>query len=205
MAKKVNTKANKSGAISLGLIIPLCIFIAPVGVLLQVLRQKEINRHDMIKAGRSLLILTGVYLLLFFILVSDPTTVGNPFTYSCLGGGIVGLIPGIMFIREGILINKIIDAVGTQKLWKVSEIAIAAGAADHEIMKLLITVLKQGNFPDLELDMSSNMLRQNEATIVKIMLESRAVECENCGAKVTVFKDKINKCEYCGSSLNYEK
>jgi len=203
MAKKVN--GNTNGAISLGLIIPLCIFIAPVGMLLQALRQRKINKLDLGRAGRNLLILSGVYLLLFFILVSDPTTLDNPFTYLCLFGGTVGIVPGILFIKDGMLYNNIKTAAENQGLRNIKEIAVAVSAADHVVMKAVVTMLRDGYLPDFELDMKTDSLRPTEQVMVKIMLESRAVECEYCGAKVTVFKDKINKCEYCGSSLNYEK
>jgi|GEM_PF-1505261 hypothetical protein len=205
MAKKVNKTQNTDGIISLGLIIPLCIFIAPVGVMLQASRQKKIHKLDLFRAGRNMLILAGVFLLLFFILISDSTTTDNPFTYMFLFGGLLGAISGIILIKDSIFYGNIKTAIENQGLRSISEIAIAVGTADHATMKAVTIMLRDGYLPDFEIDMKTSSLRQTEAVMVKIMAESRAAECIYCGAKVTLFKDKVNKCEYCGSSLNYEE
>jgi len=197
-------KVKNSGVISLGLVITLCILFSPVGMLLHIQREKQLNKLDMMRAARKILIVTGVYFLLFFILVTDVSTTGNPFTYLSLIAGIIGIIPGLKMINNAMISEKIKTAVETHDLRSANDIASMINVPDHIVIQTLLTMVKDGHFQGLRYDTKTNTLCPSETEMVKILQESRAAECIYCGAKVTLFKDKINKCEYCGSGLNYK-
>jgi len=178
----------------------LCTLLAPIGMLRIVHRQFQ-RKQQFNKGGGKLLALSVIFFILFGILISDPTTITNPFTYMYGVAGIGAVIFGVLMILRGAKYDKYKSAVENHNLLTVKSIADMIKETDDVVIKDLLQMIKDGFFPDFRYDAAAKTLRLNNFAITK--KRSKAIECDNCGAKVTVFEGDQNKCEYCGSALNY--
>ena len=190
----------KFKGMALGGIIALCIFLPPLGALFLWLRYMQ-NRRTLPKGATRMCVVTGVFLLLFFILWSDLTTADNPYTYLFLIAGIAGIVFAVLLVRAHAADRRLVELVGMQKLRKISAIAKSAQLSEETTVKRLVRMLSAGYFSELDFDAATNSLVLNSEEMAKIQV--KAVTCERCGAAVSVYDDRANVCEYCGGALSF--
>ena len=183
----------------------LCLLVAPAGVLKIAHRQMK-NKQGLVRGGEKVLVVAGGFIIIFFILITAPPTDGstllsNPFTYLYACAGILALVIGILMIFRGLKYNKYRAAIENHNLLKVADIAKMIGLPEQIVIKDLLQMIVEGFFPELRFDAETKTLKLNDSAMAK--LQSKAVRCESCGASVTVFEGKQNRCEYCNSALNY--
>jgi len=178
----------------------LCFFFAPAGILKIAHRQMQ-RKQDLVRGGQKLLMAGGVLFLFGAALLASPEMLTNPFTYFFAVGGLIGLILGVITLRKGMKYNKYKGAVVHQNLMSAREIAGFVGLAENAVVRDLLTMIGDGMFPGLRFNSQTRMLELSDAA--KRSMLSRAVECDSCGAKVTVYEGIENRCEYCGDALSY--
>ena len=179
----------------------LCILIPPLGVLKIAHRQMK-NKQKLVKGGEQILVISGLFMIVFFIRINDAALISNPFTYLYGSAGVLGIIIGILMVLRGIKYTKYKSAVENNNLYTVNNIAKVVKLPEETIIKDLLQMITYGFFPELKFDPKAKTLKPNDSAMANIM--SRAVECNSCGATVTVFDGKQNKCEYCGEALNFD-
>ena len=178
----------------------LCLFIAPAGLLKIALRQLK-NKQEFVKGGVKILVLSGVFMIFFFVMIADWTMHTNPFTYLFGSAGICGIVVGIIMIRRGMKNEKYRVAVHNNCLYTASEIADTLNQSKETVIKDITRMIGEGFFPEHKYDAKEEALKPHDLAIAKI--KSKATLCTSCGATVTVLEGKQNKCEYCGIALNY--
>jgi hypothetical protein len=178
----------------------LCVAIAPAGVLKIAQRMMQ-RKQDLARGGVKLMVVGGIFMMLFVSLMMDAPLRSNPFTYMYSSAGVIGLVLGVRTFLKGKKYEKYKGAVTHQNLMSAHEIANYVGLAEHAVVRDLLTMIGDGMFPALRFNAQTRRLELNDAT--KKSMFSRAVECDSCGAKVTVYEGIENKCEYCGDALSY--
>ena len=180
----------------------LCMMIAPAGMLKIAHRQMK-NKQELIKGGEKVLVVAGVFFIIFFILMGagGSELYTNPFFYLYGSAGVLGAVLGTLMILTGVKYNKYKSAVENHDLYEAKAIAKLMGLPESTVINDLLRMISNGFFPDLKFDMETQTLMLNDDALA--MLESKAVTCPACNATVTVYKGRRNKCEYCGDALNY--
>lgn len=178
----------------------LCTLFAPGGVLKIALRQKQ-NKQKLVQSGEKMLVIAGVLSLLFYILITDSTMITNPFTYIYGAGAVLAIFFGISMVVRGKKNNKYKAAIENHNIYKANEIAKYMGKAEETVINDILRMISEGLFPDFKFDMQTKTVMLNDDAMRRI--PSKAIECDSCGASVTVFEGMQNKCEYCGEALNY--
>jgi len=184
----------------------LCLLLAPAGVLKIAHRQMK-RKEKLIKGGEKVLIVGGVFLIIFGILVADAIgtvdseMITNPFFYLYGAGGILGAVLGVLMMLRGKRYNLYRSAVEDHDLLTVEEIASMTKQPEKTVVRDLLRMIADGFFPDLRFDLEGETLRLKDYAVVK--KQSKAVQCVSCGAMVTVLEGERNRCEYCGAALNY--
>ena len=178
----------------------LCMMVAPVGMLKVTHRQMK-NKQELIKGGEKVLVVAGVFFVVFIISMADPETRSDWFYYLYAVAGVLGVVFGTLMILLGVKYNKYKSAVKNHDLYKAEAIAKLMGLPEKTVIKDLLRMMAGGFFPDLKFDMETKTLMLSDDALA--MLESKAVTCPACNATVTVYKGRRNKCEYCGDALNY--
>ena len=176
----------------------ICLIVPPAG-LLRIARRHMKNKQNLVKGGEKVLILSGVFMIGFLALVSDAATITNPFTYMYGISAILGIALGLPMLLKGVKYGKYKSAVEDHNLLAVSDIANMVKLPKNTVINDLLQMIKHGFFTELKFDSKMRSLQMRDSAMEKI--PSKAVECDSCGAKVTVFEGKQNRCEYCGEPL----
>ena len=173
-----------------------CILLAPVGIF-KIARRRMKNKQSLIKGSEKVLLLSGIYIILFLILINDSKTLTNPFTYLYGSAGILGIGLGVPMLLRGMRYNKYKYAVENQKCLSVSAIAGYLKLPHGTVTVNLQRMLADGFFPNYKLDATTNTLQLNAFALAQ--MHTKAATCAACGAPITLFDDRLNFCEYCGA------
>jgi len=178
----------------------LCMLLAPVGILKIAHRQMQ-NKKNLIRGGEKLLVASGIAMIIFVILIVDPEMLTNPFTYMYGSAGILGIVFGIVLILQGVKYNKYKSAITSHNLRKIREISGMIKLPEEKVIKDVLKMIEYEFFSELKYDSKAKTLCLNNEAMAQI--ESKTILCHSCGASVTIIRGERNRCEYCGSALNY--
>ena len=112
----------------------------------------------------------------------------------------------IAFIIEKINAKKrkYISIIEKQRILSIDEIASVCGSTYEKVNVDIIKMINKGFFGDSYIDNSTRQIvLPNSNVSIYTQVSKRTMECPTCGATVTVYSHKENKCEYCGTLLKF--
>jgi hypothetical protein len=179
----------------------LCLVLPPAGVLKIAHRQNK-RRQELVRGGQKVLMVAVAMIIVVNILHNDEAMLKNPFFYAYGAAGLMGIFFGVRMILQGQRYKKYETTVKTFRVYTAFEIGEKIKLPQETVIKDLVAMLEGGFFADYTYDSAARALRRSEDAMAKV--PSAAVVCQSCGASVTVYEGRRNRCEYCGSALNYE-
>ena len=97
-----------------------------------------------------------------------------------------------------------IAIIENQRVTSIDKIAESNHTTYEKSLKVINELIKKGAFENAYID---DAKREIVLPITNVDLHTqvleKSIECPNCGATVTVYSHKENKCEYCGTALKF--
>ena len=187
------------------LIIAALIFALPLGMIFwyQKIVSNRVDSDKNCKIAQK--IYCGFYLFGLLIFLS-----GFPDNLLLLIAAGVYIVMGVVQMRivARVWVNsrkyaKYIELVERKKIYSIDEIAKRSGKPFDITVVDLLNLQDNGYLPDTYLDVQARELVSKENRMKKKSNESVAVICKKCGAIGAITPNKIGKCVYCNSFLEY--
>lgn len=100
--------------------------------------------------------------------------------------------------------RKYFSLVEKQCVLSIDSIASSCSVAYDRAYSDINKMIEKGFFGDAYIDdATQKVVIPNAYMNINIPISKKNVKCPTCGAMVTVYSNKENKCEYCGSSVEF--
>lgn len=100
--------------------------------------------------------------------------------------------------------RKYISLIEKQRILSIDSISSACSMPYAKVYSDISKMIDKGFFGDAYIDEANQriVIPNNNIDLNTQVLE-KSIECPTCGATVTVYSHKENKCEYCGTALKF--